>query len=338
MSTTMFGRRLPLALALLVSGVLLTTSTTAQADDGVLETPTCAAYASSVGVSLYCLSGAASTGGIVKTLRQLYPGQSFDPCLLNPIPAGMRAPNDHPRGTGHYYLRSCLSNVNLDTVDGGDIRVTLSFFWVENGGPVHDYANATPLEKALWAQVEEGKYPIPFATAWPTHVPRVNGYTFFQFRWLFLRPDGTTTVAHAPGSSGADGDPYLQLSSGGVTVTAQSTKVVLDPLVDGMSPQDCGANPPAYDQTAAPDPRVQPSSCYVRFLHSSAAAPELSTVPLPKRSADYPVPMYVLQVNVTWHVTMQLPDGTVQTVGDPVFTANQEIPVTEVPSYVGSEN
>ena len=311
------------------AGALDTVAPTASGDSGPSTGSTggCAGYASSVGASMYCLQGGVS----VPTLRERFGGTNYDPCRAYETPAGMKAPRNKTRDVGRYYLQACMDGVDFDTVSGGDIKVTLSWIYVDyaDGDPTKE--EMTPLEAFLWEQALNRSYPIPFVTAWPTHIPRVNVPTWFQFRWL---SDGTDVARQGPYSDNEDGGPYLEEELSGVTLRAESTGVFVDPQVEGMDRVSCGAVPKPYNQDGEPTEEDQPSTCVVTFEHSSAAE-DLSEVPLPAPSEDYPIPMFVVNVEVKWHVTMTSASGSAD-LGTHTFTAYQQLPVTEVPGLAGS--
>jgi hypothetical protein len=244
----------------------------------------------------------------------------------------MKAPRNKTPDVGRYYLQACMDGVDFDTVTGGDIKVTLSWSYVDyaDGDPTKE--EMTPLEEFLWQQALDRSYPIPFVTAWPSHIPRVNVPTWFQFRWL---SDGTEVAREGPYANNEDGGPYLKETLNGVTLRAESVGVFVDPQVEGMEKVACGAVPKPYNQDGEPRDEDQPSTCVVTFEHSSAAAEELSTVPLPEFSEDYPVPMYVVNIEVKWHVTMTSASGRAD-LGIHTFIAYQQIPVTEAPGQAGS--
>jgi len=304
-------------------------------EDSYASSGGCAGYANSVGVSLYCGNG---SGQRIPSLREMFPGVNFNPCKVYPIPAGMKPPRNQTPSEGRWYLQACLSGIEWDEPYGGtDLMVTLTFVYVHNDEPDPTDPDLSPDEQALsdllWNQAQTN-YPVPFVTARPTHIPRVNVMTWFQFRWL----DSENRAARrGPYADNPDGGPYLELSVGGVTLRARSVEVRINPEVEGMPTRDCGAVPEPYDQTAEPTPEAQESDCYVTFEHSSAAAEELTQIELPPLNPDYPVPMYVISVEVDWHVEMFRNGQKVEDLGVQTFTAYQQLPVTEVPGLVGSE-
>lgn len=295
----------------------------------------CAGYANSVGVSIYCANG--TTGGQpIPPLNQMFPGVDFNPCRVYEVPVGMKPPRN-PKTGGKWYLQACLSGIQWDEAYGGtDLKVTLSFVYIDRSEPDPTKPNLSPQEQQLsdllWSQAQSN-YPVPFVTAWPTHIPRVNVPTWFQFRWL---DSENKVAAHGPYGNNADGGPYIELSAGGVTLRAESQEVRIDPEVKGMETRDCGAVPLPYNHDAEPTAQEQESDCYVTFDHSSAAAEELTQVDLPKLNPDYPVPMYVISIEVDWHVEMYRGDTKIEDLGVHTFTAYQQIPVTEVPGLVSS--
>jgi len=295
----------------------------------------CAGYASSVGIGLVCATGNGS-GQAPPSLREMFPGVRFDPCKVYTIPDGMKPPANRTPAQGKWYLQACLSDIEWDEPFGGtDIEVTLTFVYIDHDEPDPTSPQLSPREQALsdllWNQAESN-YPVPFVTARPIHIPRVNVTTWFQFRWL----DSDNEVSRKPHSTNPDGDPYLELRSGDVTLRARSVEVRIDPQVDGMPTRDCGAVPVPYDQDAAPTVEAQKSNCNVTFEHSSAAAEELTQTELPPMNPDYPVPMFVIHIEVDWHVEMFRGGQKVEDLGVQTFTAYQQLPVTEVPGLVGS--
>lgn len=296
----------------------------------------CAGYANNVGVSIYCANGA--TGEPIPPLNQMFPGVHFNPCKVYEVPVGMKPP--HTRSTGGtWYLQACLSGIKWDEAYGGpDLKVTLSFVYIDNTESDPTKPDLSPREQQLsdllWNQAQSN-YPVPFVTAWPTHIPRVNVPTWFQFRWL----DSDNQVARrGPYANNPDGGPYVELSAGGVTLRAESQAVRIDPEVEGMETRNCGAVPLRYDLHAEPTTEAQESDCYVTFDHSSAAADELTQVDLPELNPDYPVPMFVISIEVDWHVEMYRGGAKIEDLGVHTFTAYQQIPVTEVPGLVSSES
>jgi hypothetical protein len=323
------------AASLAMAGAVLS-GTGAPAQAGWSNGATCAGTANGVGVSLYCLSG--NSGGVMQTLAQRFPGVDFHNCVDHPLPVGMRPPGDRRSEEGKYWLQSCLSNVNFDTVGGGrHIGVTLGFHFVGSGEDAYTEDRLNELERAVWDTARSNAYPVPIMTASPTHVPRVNVPTFFHFRWMTFEEDGTATPAHEPGS-GNFSDPYLHIDAGHASLTARSVGVTVDPQIEDVDPIECGANPPRFETDEPPDPDVQDSNCYMEFEHSSAAADELSTsdIPLPDVGDDYPLPVYVLKVTVRWHAEMQT-GGVTEDLGLNDFVAYQQLPVTEVLGNAGLE-
>lgn len=322
--------------SLVLAGAVLSGSgTPAQADWS--NGSACAGYANGVGVTLYCQTG--DVGGELLTLAQRFPGGHWTPCVDHEIPPGMRPPADKRDVAGQYWLQSCLDGVNFHTVTGGDqIEVTLGFHFATEQD-AHNEDELSPLEDAVWDDVRSGQYPLPIMTAFPTHIPRVNVPTFFQFQWVHFADDGSTTLAQAPGTTGRDSDPYVHLDAGGASLTAKSVEVIVDPQIDGIEPKRCGPNPPEFEIEEEPDPDVQANDCYLRFRHSSAAAEELSTsdIPLPEVGEDYPLPVYVLKVTVQWKAEMQS-GGQTQDLGVNDFVAYQQLPVTEVLGTTGLES
>jgi hypothetical protein len=306
-----------------------TASQTTAAGDVTGNSGGCAGYATNVGAGIMCYGG--ETSGTPIDLIDRFPGQSFTPCRVYDIPTGMKAPHNPTPDVGQFYLQSCLEDVDLHDPYGGDPRVTLSFVYVNNDEPDPTVWNPNPLEEFLWAQVRSN-YPVPFVTAWPTHIPRVGAPTWFQFRWL---DEDMHAATQGPYAGNHDGGPYLELNYGGVTLRAESEGIRIVPQIEDMDPVDCGAVPEPYDEEAEPTLEAQDNPCYVVFEHSSAAAEELSTVPLPERNDDYPIPMYVLNIEVDWHVTME--GGQGDDLGIHTFTAYQQIPVSEVSGLVGQE-
>jgi hypothetical protein len=307
--------------------------------DGFGSAGGCAGYANHVGAGIYCSSG--SGGGPYEeppTLKEDFPGVRFNPCKVDTVPAGMKAPHNKTPSQGQWYLQACMSGINWDTYDGGpEKKVTLSFVYISNDEPDPTQENLSDPEKALsdrlWDSIRSN-YPVPFVTAKPTHIPRVNVPTWFQFRWM----NSDNEVSRKPHSTNPNGDPWLELHAGEVTLRAESVDVRVDPQVEGVDTAHCGAVPIPYDNDAPPLFETQQSDCYVTFWHSSAAAEELTPpgVELPPLDPDYPVPMYVLNVEVDWHVAMYRDGAMIKNLGTHTFTAYQQLPVTEAPAYVGA--
>ena len=318
----------------LPQGSLPTTaaSTAPSADDSTGSAGSCTGYATGVGAGVYCYGG--ETSGTPLDLIDQFPGQTFDPCRVYDIPIGMKAPHNPTPDKGRYYLSACLEDVDLHDPFGGEPRVTLQFVYVDFSEPDPTEWNPNPLEEYLWALVQSN-YPVPFVTAWPTHIPRVGTPTWFQFRWL---DEDLQAATQGPYAGNEDGGPYLELNYGGVRLMARSAGVRVVPQVEGMEPANCGNVPKPYNQDAEPTLEAQDNPCYVVFEHSSAAAEELTPddVPLPETDPDYPVPMFVLNVEVRWHVTME-GEGDNDDLGIHTFTAYQQIPVSEVTGLVGQD-
>jgi hypothetical protein len=320
------GRRLrsrwtAVAGAVLLAGAL----TTGPAHAGYSPGNTCAGNANSVGISLYCLSG--NTGFVFRTLTQRFPGMDWTGCVDHEIPPGMRPPADQRDRPGEYWLQACLENVDFDSFSGGDdIQVTLGFHFVEEGQRANTYNRLNDLERAVWDNVSNRNYPVPFMTAFPTHVPRVNVPTFFHFKWMEFDGPEPTEIP----------EPEVVARSGDASLTARSVQVIVDPQIDGIEPKRCGPNPPKYLHDEEPDPDVQESDCFITFEHSSAAAEELTTsdVPLPDMDDDYPLPVYLLKVTVRWHAVME-EGGQTRDLGTNDFVAYQALPVTEVLGNAG---
>jgi hypothetical protein len=260
-------------------------------------------------------------------------------CRYYDIPTGMKAPVNKP-GPGEYYLRACISEIEWDEPFGGDPKVTLAMVFVPETEPDPTEWDPTPLDDFLWNQVRQN-YPVPFMTTWPTKIPRVNVPTWFDFRWL---DEDLETAAHGPYAGNQNGGPYLELAASGVTMIARAEAIRVEPQIRDskgnlMDPVECEVPPVSYDQDADPTPDDQRSDCFTLFEHSSAAAEELTPddVPLPPRDPNYPLPMYVVNVAVDWHVTMSAGDET-RDLGTHTFTAYQQIPVTEVTGLTGLES
>jgi|GEM_PF-2856335 hypothetical protein len=310
-----------------LSGV--TAQSSLSAADSTGSVGNCAGYATNVGAGIYCYGG--ETSGTPLDLIDRFPGLTFTECRVYDIPVGMKAPHNPTPDQGKYYLQACLEDVDLHDPFGGDPRVNLSFVYVNHDQPDPTEWDPNPLEEYLWALVRSN-YPVPFVTAWPTHIPRVGAPTWFQFRWL---DENLEAATQGPYAGNEDGGPYLELSYGGVTLRAESQRVRIVPQIEDMEPVNCGSVPQPYDQNAEPTLEAQDNPCYLVFEHSSAAAEELSTVPLPEPDPDYPIPMYVLNIEVNWHVTMHGGGGA--DLGVHTFTAYQQIPVSEVTGLVGQE-
>ena len=315
----------------LPAGSLQTSVNAADSTNSTGSTGGCAGYANNVGAGIYCYGGEDS--GTPLDLIDRFPGMTFDPCRVFNIPVGMKAPHNPTPDKGQYYLSACLEHVNLHDPYGGDPTVTLRFVYVDyDEGDPTDW-NPNPLEQYLWALVRSN-YPVPFVTAWPTHIPRVGTPTWFQFRWL---DENLHAATQGPYAGNEDGGPYLELNYGGVRLIAKSAGVRVVPQVEGMDPANCGDVPKPYNVDAEPTVEAQDNPCYVVFEHSSAAAEELTPkdVPLPEPDPDYPVPMFVLNVEVRWHVTME--GGRGADLGTHTFTAYQQLPVSEVTGLIGQD-
>jgi len=334
-------RRIGLAAVLIVSSMVAGTSA-AQADEsGVGSSGACSGVANGSGLNLYCL--AAEGGATIATIAELLGGAALQPCMHSPIPAGMKPPANQDGAEGSYWMMSCLSGVDVDTITGGeDVTVQLSFDFVAPGAQI-TYARLSEAERRIWRRIESSGYPIPFTAARPSHVVRVNQYTFFQFRWMMLQGDGTYEVARRPGTALDDenGDPFIEIGSGDTRARAAATNIVIDANVKGMEDKDCGADPPLYDFEAEALPGSeysggQDSECYFQFDHSSAAAEELSEeIPMPEGTEEYPVPVFIMTITVTWHAEMQTGDD-LESLGDHDMVVQQAIPVTEIPGLVGN--
>ena len=306
------------------------------ADGGYGSAGGCAGYANNVGAGIYCATG---TGGGVALppLNKEFAGVDFDPCKVDQVPDGMKPPHNSTPAQGRWYLQACLSGIDWDTYDGGpEKKVTLSFVYIHNDEPDPTDQNLSGREQLLadrlWDSIRSN-YPVPFVTTRPTHIPRVNVTTWFQFRWM----DADNQVSRGPHSKNPNGDPYLELAAGDVTLRARSQAVRVDPQVDGVETAHCGAVPVPYDNELPPTLEAQRSDCHVTFEHSSAAAEELTPpgVELPPLDPSYPIPMYVLNIEVDWHVAMYSGGREIADLGVHTFTAYQQIPVTEAPAYIG---
>lgn len=342
MKTREWIQRVGLTAALIASGMVAGTSA-AQADDsGIGSSGGCSAAANGSGLSLYCLS--AGGGATIATIAELLGGAALQPCMHSRVPAGMKPPVNQDGAEGEYWMMSCLSGVNEDTITGGeDVTVQLSFDFVEEGTPPLTYDNLSEAERRIWRRIEYSGYPIPFTAARPSHVVRVNQYTFFQFRWMMLQENGEYEVNRRPGTPQDDenGDPFIEIGAGSTQARAEATKIVVDANVKGMDAKDCGDDPPLYDFEADPLPASeypggQDSECFFRFERSSAAADELSEdIPMPEGVEDYPVPVFIMTVTVTWSAEMQT-GGDIESLGDHEMVVHQAVPVTEVPGLVGN--
>ena len=318
----------------LPQGSLPSSASVAAAGDSTGSTGSCTGYANGVGAGIYCYGGEES--GTPENLIDRFAGWTFDPCRVYNIPTGMRAPHNPTPSKGQYYLSACLENVDLHDPYGGQPRVTLKFVYVDHSEPDPTAWDPNPLEEFLWAAVRSN-YPVPFVTTWPTHIPRVGVPTWFQFRWL---DEDLQAATQGPYANYRDGGPYLELNYGDVQLIARSVDVRVIPQVEDMEPAGCGRVPKPYDQDAEPTPEAQTSRCYVVFEHSSAAAESLTPddVPLPEPDPDYPIPMFVLNLEVDWHVTMAADNGENADLGIHTFTAYQQIPVSEVFGLSGQDH
>jgi hypothetical protein len=306
------------------------------ADGGYDSLGSCAGYATNVGVGIYCNE---LSGGPLPALEDRFPGVGYTTCRFYDIPVGMKAPANEP-GPGKYYLRACLDGVDLSDPLGGDPRVTLGFDFVGEDEPDPTDWDPTPVDEILWSQVSQN-YPTPFATNWPFKIPRVNAPTWFEFRWL---DEDLQTAAQGPYAGNENGGPFLEIGAAGVTLTAEADEIrivpqIQDPegsgLVDDVT---CEVPPLRYDRDAEPTPEAQDSNCFVVFEHSSAAAEELTPddVPLPPEDPDYPIPMYVIDIEVDWNVTMTA-GAESRNLGTHTFVAHQALPVSEVSGLSGPD-
>jgi len=335
-------QRIGLGVALLASSLVAGTPA-AQADQsGVGSSGSCSAVANGSGISMYCL--ATDGGATVATIAQLLGGAAFQPCMHSRVPDGMKPPVNQDGAAGEYWVMSCLAGVDVDTITGGeDVTVQLSFDFVEAGTEPLTYGNLSEAERRIWRRIQYSGYPIPFTAARPSHVVRVNQYTFFQFRWMMLQDNGEYEVHSRPGTTdgGGNGDPFIEIGAGETQARAEASEIVIDANVKGMQPKDCGGDPPVYDFEADPLPGAQfpggqESECYFQFDHSSAAAEELSEeIPMPEGAEDYPVPVFIMTVTVTWSAEMQTGDD-IESLGDHDMVVQQAIPVTEIPGLVGN--
>ncbi|MDQ3628083.1 MAG: hypothetical protein M3419_04625 [Actinomycetota bacterium] len=335
-------QRIGLGAALIASSMVAGTSSSQADESGVGSSGSCSGVANGSGINLYCL--AAEGGATIATIAQLLGGAALQPCMHSRIPDGMKPPVNPDGSAGEYWMMSCLSGVDVDTITGGeDVTVQLSFDFVEEGTDPITYGSLSEAERRIWRRIEYSGYPIPFTAARPSHVVRVNQYTFFQFRWMTLQKDGSYEVARGPGTPADDenGDPFIEIGSGTTQARAEASGVVIDANIKGMPDKDCGADPPLYDFEADPLPGSQypggqDTECYFRFEHSSAAAEELSEeIPMPEGAEDFPVPVFIMTITVTWSAEMQTGDA-VESLGEHDMVVQQAIPVTEIPGLVGN--
>lgn len=260
----------------------------------------CTMYANGAGMGSYCTSATGlGGGGVPLTLRQRFGGQTYDRCVYDdPLPgvAPTEVKNDH----GRWMLRSCLAFIDLDTYNGGDRRsISLAVVWIDDD--VDTGRHNSPLNDYLWSTVQT-QYPVPVMTFQPSNgVARVNQPAYATFRWSNAKHP-RQVVAQGPYDGLADGGPYVQEVNGDkVTMTAQATKVTLDPDVTGEETVECVGEDvnPTYDLSRDID--EQDSECFVTFDRSSANASELG------RSSEFSAVPYTFSVRVvvTWDVSYQ---------------------------------
>jgi len=285
----------------------------------------CTMYANGAGMGSYCTSATAGVGGgPMLTLRQRFGGQSYDRCHYDePLPGV--APTEVKNEHGRWMLRSCLANIDLDTYDGGEARtVSLSVVWIDDS--VDTSVQDTPLSDFLWDTVQT-QYPVPIMTFEPSHgVARVAQPAFATFRWSNAQQP-TEVIAQGPYSALQGGGPYVQEANGDqVTMTAQATKVTLDPAVAGEQTVECtGADVnPTYDTSK--DILDQGSDCVMVFNRSSANADALADNDVP---SDVPN-TFIVKVIVTWRVSYQRNGGAREDLGDFDMVVLQPVAVRDV--------
>lgn len=285
------------------------------------DTPSmsCSVYANGSGMGSYCVTAG---GGTVQSLRQRFPRETLQRCRYSPLPAGIEPPFNANPGEGRYMLMTCLENIDLDTWNGGPDRgLSIQVVWVPNGTDVSDHHNG--ITDYLWNQIHAGAHlPVPFMRTKPNVTPLVGIPTYFTFRWL--DPDSHQVVAEGPYAHRTDGGPLRVITTNGLVMRAEATKIVVDPNQKGIPSTTCQPDTP---YRAGARPSQQPAgACSITFPRSSASARKYATKPIPANVDD----AYYVSVTVTWRITYGR-TGAMKQLGNGFrMRLTQVLPVQEV--------
>lgn len=282
---------------------------------------TCSVFANGAGMGSYCASGGA---GNAQTLRERFGGKGrFVRCRYTVPPPSIPVPFNSRPNEGKWWLRTCLENVDYDTVTGGaDRSLSMRLAWVPNDFDTN-YVN-TPLSEFLWKQfAKTAKLPVPFMQTWPNSIPIVGVPTFFTFRWI--DPDTKQPIKQGDYTDDPDGGPFVQIDNNGLLMQARAVDIEINPNQTDMSPVDCGPGNPRYVQGASV--ADQPSKCRIDFSRSSATARAKTTQPIPAVLGD----VYHARLTVTWEVRYGTDKSNLKVLGDDFkMTMLQPIQVREI--------
>ena len=280
----------------------------------------CSYYANNAGMGIYC-AGATGNG---PTLAELYGSQEAPLCKVFNVPDGMDRPHIELDDDFFWALKGCMTGINWNTITGGpNIKVTMEWTKVPETETVQEQNSA--LADLLWDMAQDN-YPMPLVKIEPVSVPRVNTDAIFTFRWVDATENDLPVVQEGPYADDPDGGPYQEIDAGAATMRARATGVRLVPLVEGMRPHDCEADPPAYDPNQGDSAAEQGTNCFLKFPSSSSAAEELSTTNLPEGEEYY----FLVRIEVTWSVTIEFAGGQPdEHLGDYQLDTYQQVPVQQ---------
>lgn len=279
----------------------------------------CTVHANPSAVGSYCLTG----GGVLKSLKEMFPGQVLQRCRYREFPEHLPQPFNSRPDEGRYMLLMCVGNINLNTHTGGKDR-TLDMYpiWVAFGTPTDDQHNG--ITDFIWNQMEKTVYlPVPFLKAQPNVTPIVGVPTFFTFKWV--DPTTKQAVREGPYADKPDGGPFRRMVTGnGVVIEAKAVDLVVDPNQEDVKGIHCAVDTP-YTVGAAPS--QQPAeACSITFPRSSASAEKYSKVPFPSQVDKH---AFYTNVDVKWSVRYGRP-GDWRDLGTFRMRLFQSIPVQEV--------
>ncbi len=283
----------------------------------------CGYYANNAGMGLYC----GGFDGDVLTLAEQFGGHpGLTVCKVFSVPDGMSRPDIDRDDDFFWALQGCMEGIDWNTATGGTgIEITMEWYKVPLGETVEE--QNTPVADYIWDMSQEN-YPMPLVTIEPDQVPRVNADAIFTFDWVDATKDGFPVVSEGPFAGDPDGGPYQEIAVGGDVMRAEATEIVLDPLVDGMRSKECETDPPEYDPDLGPSHEDQNTECYLKFPSSSAAAEDLTQMPLPDEEENY----FLVRIEVTWQVQLDLGnDGqSDDDLGVYQLDTYQQVPVQQV--------
>lgn len=284
----------------------------------------CSVFANGGGMGMYCVT---VDGSPSKTLRERYGRQKLQLCRYSEIPDAIRHPFNSRPSEGRYMVMSCLGNIDFDTYSGGhDRTLDVSVVFVEMGTDITDHHN--PITDFLWNQFNSStKMPIPFMQTRPNVTPLVGIPTYFTFRWInpSTNPSSQSVVAQGPYAGKPNGGPYKEITTNGVVMRAEATRITVQPNQTGIPPIYCDPSTP-YVEGAAP--KDQPANaCAITFPRSSASARKFATEAIPDNIKD----AFYATIEVRWNVTYGAEDEAMRTLGDGfTMRLHQVLPVQEV--------